>query len=82
MSKDTVALALTIAGVVEIPARIVNGFLADRKIMSAVTHLSLCMCLTGTAALLCATISGLEGRFLEGWGILLVLVLQPDYDNR
>lgn len=61
VSKETVALVLAISGILEIPFKIANGYLSDRKLMSPMTQQAVYMVITGVAALLCALISGLVG---------------------
>ena len=63
LSKEFVSILLSITGAVEIPLRIGNGFIADRKYVSASTHVGICMLVAGVAALLCATISGTAGNY-------------------
>ena len=55
------ALLLTIAGCIEIPFRIINGLIADKRYFSALTHLALCMGVSSICALVCASVSGTIG---------------------
>ena len=61
--KKTVALMMLFAGVVEIPCRIANGFLADRHIISSLSQFAICIFCAGFMSLLCAIFSGIAGKF-------------------
>ena len=61
LSKEFVSILLSISGAVEIPMRIANGLLADRKYVSALTHVSLCMLFASVTAFMCAAISSTGG---------------------
>ena len=63
VSKEVVAIALIVGGCLEIPSRIGNGYLADKKIMSTIEQYSLCTLLTGVFTILCSSISGLPGQY-------------------
>lgn len=63
VSKQLVAILLGVAGGVEIPSRTFNGWLADRKFVSAYKQLAFCMLVTGICACLCGIISGVAGKF-------------------
>ena len=71
MSKKLIATLFTAAGCAEIPARIFNGWLADRGVMSAMNQLALCMTITGICALICAIVSSTPGNKISA---LLILV--------
>ena len=62
VSKKLIATLFTAAGCAEIPARIFNGWLADRGVMSAMNQLALCMTITGICALICAIVSSTPGN--------------------
>ena len=62
VSKMFVTCALTGAGALEIPMRIFNGWLADRRMISAYNHITLCMVVTGVTTLLCAIMSSHAGE--------------------
>ena len=61
LSKEFVSILLSITGAVDIPMRIGNGLLADRKYVSALTHVSLCMLFASVTAFMCAAISSTGG---------------------
>ena len=52
---------MVIAGALEIPSRLVNGYMADKQVMSNINQYTLCVFTAGFMALLCAIISGLAG---------------------
>ena len=52
---------MVIAGALEIPSRLVNGYMADKQVMSNINQYTLCVFTAGLMALLCAIISGLAG---------------------
>lgn len=62
VSKDVVALAMVFSGIVEIPCRICNGFLADRKYMSATAQYTLCLFMCGALTLGATYLPGTAGR--------------------
>ncbi|XP_067951282.1 monocarboxylate transporter 12-B-like [Watersipora subatra] len=72
LSKETVAVAMMIAGVGEIPSRIANGFLADKKLVTITTQYALAMLISGLMCLICAFISGLAGIALVLIGMSLL----------
>lgn len=61
-SKELVSALLAGSGILEAVMKISNGWLADRKLMTAYSQMSLCMLITGVAALFCAAISGTAGK--------------------
>ena len=61
IAKDTVALLMLLGGVLEIPSRIINGYLSDRGFISNLNQFTFSIFLAGLMALLCAIISGLSG---------------------
>jgi len=63
VSKDSVALVMTLTALVEIVGRTANGFLADMKIMSGLLQYSLCQFGAGFFVLLGAIFSGLPGIY-------------------
>jgi len=62
VSKGTVALVLIAGGVMEMISRPLNGWIADRRIMTAVHQYALCTFIASVACILCAIISGLPGE--------------------
>ena len=78
VSKTLIATLFTAAGGAEIFARIFNGWLADRGVMSAMNHLALCIIITGICAFICAAVSSIPGIelqylvlcVLDGWSKL------------
>ncbi|XP_067942235.1 monocarboxylate transporter 12-B-like [Watersipora subatra] len=64
VSKTFIPIAIAGAGGIELFMRIVNGWFADRKIISAFNHIAICMTFTGAMAALCATFSGKAGIVL------------------
>ena len=65
VSKETVALATMISGIVEIPCRIGNGFLSDRKYMTATSQYTLCLLVAGLLTLLATLLPGVAGKILH-----------------
>ena len=61
IAKDTVALLMLLGGVLEIPSRVINGYLSDRGFISNLNQFTFSIFLAGLMALLCAIISGLSG---------------------
>ena len=57
------ALMLTVAGCIEMPCRIINGLIADRCFISALSHLGLCMAVTATCAVICITVPCIVGMY-------------------
>ncbi|XP_067942293.1 monocarboxylate transporter 12-like [Watersipora subatra] len=64
ISREIIALALGIAGGLEIPCRIANGIFADRNIISATSQYTICLFVAGGLALSCTAIPGLTGIVL------------------
>ena len=60
--KETIALIFLGAGILEIPCRIVNGFFADRKWISATAQYSLCLFGAGFLSMLCTVFPGVPGK--------------------
>lgn len=56
------SILLAVTGGIEIPMRILNGWLADKKFVAATTYVGGCMIFTAITAFLCATISGTTGN--------------------
>ena len=50
------------SGILDVAMKIANGWFIDKRILPAYHILPLSMLFSGTAALLCAIISGLEGN--------------------
>ena len=69
------AILLGIAGAIEIPSRIFNGWLADRKIMKGFTQLAINMLVTGICSIICAAVSGTAGVYLGVFRCLILLGL-------
>lgn len=61
VSKNAVSVALILVGCLEVPARIANGYLADKKIMSTTEQYMICALITGVTSLLSCLIPGLSG---------------------
>ncbi|XP_067951220.1 monocarboxylate transporter 14-like [Watersipora subatra] len=72
LSKETVTIAMMIGGVVEVPCRILNGHLADLKLVTITTQYALSMLVPGFFCLICASISGLAGISLALAGMSLI----------
>ena len=62
LTKSFVSILLSVTGASEIPMRILNGWFADRKFVSASTQVTVYMLFTGVSAFLCAAISGTAGN--------------------
>ena len=74
VSKPVMALMLTVAGCIEMLCRIINGSIADRCFMSALSHLGLCMAVTATCAVICITVTGIVGMYTNLINVYLVYV--------
>jgi len=59
--KDTVALLIMIGGILEVPCRIGNGWLADKQVMTALNQYCVCVLISGSTCLFCAAVSGIPG---------------------
>lgn len=70
---DVVANIMTLAGTGEIVFRIIHGWLADRRIFSALTQIYVIMLCCTVATVLCATLHGVVGMCTHYAAILLVL---------
>ena len=57
------ALMLTVAGCIEMPCRIINGLIADRCFIYALSHLGLWLAVTATCAVICITVTGIVGMY-------------------
>ena len=57
------ATLLTVAGGIEIPFRIFNGWLADKRYTSAYTQMTINMLLVGIGAIVCGAVSGVAGKY-------------------
>ena len=64
VSKKLVATLLTVAGGIEIPFRIFNGWLADKRYTSAYTQMTINMLLVGIGAIVCGAVSGVAGKYI------------------
>lgn len=62
VAKETVTTMMAIGGLIEIPLRILNGFLYDREIVAAFTQYTIATFIAGLSALSCAVFKGLPGR--------------------
>mgnify|MGYP001804458080 CR=1 FL=1 len=58
------ATLLTVAGGIEIPFRIFNGWLADKRYTSAYTQMTINMLLVGIGAIVCGAVSGVAGKYI------------------
>jgi len=57
-----VAIILIAGGSMEMVCRAANGWIADKKIMTAVHQYALCTFIAAVMCILCAVISGLPGK--------------------
>lgn len=61
ISDKLVSILMAVSGAIEIPCRIGNGWLADRKIITTTAQFAICVFLAGFFCLLCAIVSNLAG---------------------
>ena len=54
-----------ISGIVEIPCRKGNGFLSDRKYMTATSQYTLCLLVAGLLTLLATLLPGVAGKIMH-----------------
>lgn len=65
VSLEQLSTLMAVTGACEIPCRVINGFIADRKIMAAMTQLSLVLLLSGVAGFLTVILPGYIGKLLR-----------------
>lgn len=61
VKPEEIANIMAVTGVIEIVCRIAHGWIADRKVMPAITQLALVLFLSGIAAFIAAIIPGVIG---------------------
>ncbi|KAF6028868.1 SLC16A12 [Bugula neritina] len=72
ISDKLVSILMAVSGAIEIPCRIGNGWLADRKIITTTAQFAICVFLAGFFCLLCAIVSNLAGIILAIIGVSAV----------
>lgn len=73
ISKSVIAIALGAGGVLEIPCRILNGYIADKHIVSAYTQYIVTKAMAGGIILVGNLVQGLPGMYLELQAFIVLL---------